>query len=120
MTGWIGRFFKMLGTGIVALWRMFIALCTWCLRVFWNICWMLFSLLCAGMAVIVLLGLGAMCILLLQGYPLFGLFLISIGGILCLGSLSYGAFTLLIRKDKEDKAEETEQSGGEVQYEQTA
>ena len=75
------------------------------------------------MAMIVLMGLGAISVLLFQGYPFVGIFFICLGGLLCFGAMSCGAYSLLIRK-KEDKSgkdeeniEEMEKSDGEVQYE---
>ena len=75
------------------------------------------------MAMIVLMGLGAIVVFLFQGYPFVGIFFICLGGLLCFGAMSCGAFSLLIRKkedqnDKdEEKTEEAEKSDGEVQYE---
>lgn len=117
-----GRFLRAIGYGIVASWRWFLRFCGWWLRLLWNMGWLMLSLFCAALCMILLMGVGAMLILLLQGYPLIGLFLISLGAILCLGSLSYGAFSLLIRKEKEkDKdgiqKKDGEHPTGEVQYE---
>ena len=88
----------------------------------WNAAWLLFAMFCACLAMITLMGVGAASVLLAQGYPLIGVFIICIGGLLCMGSLSYGAFSMLVRSKQNDgdgnNAEE-EKSGKEVVYEQT-
>lgn len=119
--------FSAMGKGMVSLWRYLCAFCLWFLKLLWNLAWLMFSLLCAFMAMIALMGFGTLLILLFQGYPFFGIFLISLGGILCFGALSCGAFSLLIREkeEKNGKSEETigkeieeaEKSDEEVQYE---
>ncbi len=123
----IGSVLKAIGNGIVSVCRACCAFCIWCLKWFWNLGWLIFSVFCAFMAMLVLMGLGAIVVLLFQGYPLVGIFFICLGGLLCFGALSGGAYSLLIRKkddksgnDKEkteEKIEEAEKSGGEVQYE---
>lgn len=119
----IGSILKITGSGIVSVCRACCSFCIWCLKWFWNLGWLMFSIFCAFMAMLVLMGLGAIVVLLFQGYPFVGIFFICLGGLLCFGALSCGAFSLLIRKkeDKngkdEEKTEETEKSGGEVQYE---
>lgn len=119
----IGSIFKITGNGIVSVCRACCSFCIWCLKWFWNLGWLMFSIFCAFMAMIVLMGLGAILVLLFQGYPFVGIFFICLGGLLCFGALSCGAFSLLIRKKEnksgkdEEKTEETEKSDGEVQYE---
>lgn len=100
MGGYIGRFFRAIGRGIVISWRWFIAFCIWCLKFMWNAAWLMFAFICAGMAMITLLGVGAIPVFLAQGYPFIGIFLMSLGGLLCFGALAYGAFSMLIRKKK--------------------
>lgn len=116
------NFFRMTGHGVAALCGIFWAFCRWWLRFFWNAAWLLFSLFCAAMALIVLMGIGTMLVFLIQGYPILGLFLICLGGLLCLGAMSAGAFSLLIRREKEENKQNTgiggmEKHEGEVQYE---
>ena len=125
MDGSIGKFFRAIGRGIIALWNWFIRFCIFWIKFMWNAAWLLFAVFCACMAMIVLMGVGAMPILLSQGYPLVGIFIICVGGLLCLGSLSYGAFGMLIRKKQDDRDvnnrdEDKEKSGKEAVYEQTA
>ena len=119
----IGSVLKTIGNGIASVYRACCLFCIWCLKWFWNLGWLMFSIFCAIMAMIVLMGLGTILVLLFQGYPFVGIFFICLGGLLCFGALSCGAFSLLIRK-KEDKSgkdeeniEEAEKSDGEVQYE---
>lgn len=110
--------FSAMGKGIVSLWRCCCNFCIWFLKLIWNLGWLMFSLLCALVGMIVLVGFGAILILLFQGYPFFGIFLISLGGILCSYALSCGAFSLLIREKEIEKViEEAEKSDEEVQYE---
>lgn len=141
----IGSACRMTGRGIAALWRGVAALCIFCLKFMWNAAWLLFALICAGMAMITLLGVGMIVVFLVQGYPFIGFFLMSLGGLLCFGALAYGSFGLLIRKkrtggdnsrrgaaaggpDEGEEAEESDESrkeemiqryGGEAVYEQT-
>lgn len=122
----IGSVLKTIGNGIVSVWRMCCAFCIWFLKLIWNLGWLMFSLMCGFMAMIVLMGLGAIVVLLFQGYPFVGISFICLGGLLCFGALSCGAFSLLIREKEEkngkngkseETVEETEKSDGEVQYE---
>lgn len=125
-------FLGAIGHGITAIWRAVIGFCIWGLRLIWNWGWLLFSLMTAFMTMITLLGFGTVLIFLLQGYPFTGIMLMCLGGILCFGSLTCAAFSMIIRKqneenkkDKEDRnkddktgtEEKEECSGGEVQYE---
>ena len=123
MGGYAGRGLRAIGQGIVALWRWFIELCSFCLKFIWNAAWLLFALICAGMAMITLVGVGAIPVFLVQGYPFIGFFMISLGGLLCLGALSYGAFGMLIRREKtggdgsgkgEEAEEDVESRKGEM------
>lgn len=114
--------FRMTGRGIAELWRMLLAFCVFCLRFFWNAAWLMFSAFCGIMAMIVLMGAGTMLIFVLKGYPIFGLFTICAGGLLCLGAMCAGAFGMIIRRKKEEQ--DTERTNGrpggpegEVQYE---
>lgn len=122
MGGRMGKFFRTVGSGIAALWRWFVRFCIFWLKFMWNAAWLLFAMFCACLAMITLMGVGAASVLLAQGYPLIGVFIICIGGLLCMGSLSYGAFSMLVRSKQNDgdgnNAEE-EKSGKEVVYEQT-
>ncbi|MCM1134976.1 MAG: DUF1700 domain-containing protein [Clostridium sp.] len=109
--GKMNHFFKSMGRGLIAFWRMLAAFCGWWLRLFWNMAWLIFAIFCAVMAMIVLMGIGAMIVLLLKGYPIIGLFLVCLGGLLCFGSLAAGAFSLLIRKEKPETSAEKEKLG---------
>lgn len=124
MGGHLGKLCKAVGHGIIVLWNWLIRFCVFLLRFMWNAAWLLIAVFSACMAMIVLMGIGAMPVLLSQGYPLVGVFIICVGGLLCLGSLSYGAFGMLIRKKLDDsdvnnRDEDREKSGKEEVYEQT-
>lgn len=97
------NFFMTTGRGIAALWRMFLAFCIFWLRFFWNAAWLMFSLFCGIMAMIVLMGVGMTLVFLLKGYPFFGLFTICAGGLLCFGAMSAGAFGMITRRKKEEQ-----------------
>ena len=118
--GRIAGFCKAVGHGMVALWKWFLAFCVFWLKFMWNAAWMLFGLFCACLAMITLMGVCAIPVLLVQGYPFVGIFLICVGGLLCLGTLSWGAFSMMIRKKKDMKDEDAEKYDEEVPYEQTA
>lgn len=68
----------------------------------------------------ILMGAGAVLVFLAQGYPFIGLFLICLGGLLCLGALAYGAFTMLIRKEKTDGNDSGTQSGKDAEKKEDA
>ncbi|MBD5393321.1 MAG: DUF1700 domain-containing protein [Lachnospiraceae bacterium] len=118
--GHIRRIFQSIGHGITVMWGWIVTFCIFWLKLMWNAGWLMFSLFFACMALIILMGVGAIPVFLVQGYPLIGIFMFCLGGLLCFSSLSCGAFSLLIRKKKESGNEESKESGEEVQYEQTA
>ena len=108
------------GRGIAAVWRWCLGVCIFWMKLMWNMAWILFGLFCAGMAAILLMGVGAIPIFLFQGYPFAGIFIICVGGIMCMCTLACGAFSLLIRRKKEDAdAGREKKSGEEEVYEQT-
>lgn len=117
--GHFGGLCSAAASGIMNLCRWFGAFCIFWLKFIWNAGWLLFSLFCACMALIILMGVGAIPVFLVQGYPFIGIFIICVGGLLCFGSLSCGAFSMLIRKEKDKKDEEPERLDKEVCYEQT-
>ena len=100
MGGYAGRLFGTVGRGIVRSWKWLARFCIFWLKFMWNAAWLIFALICAGMAMIILAGAGATVVFLVQGYPLIGVFLMSLGGLLCFGALAYGAFGMLIRRKK--------------------
>ncbi len=124
MGGYAGRFFRAIGKGIVTLWRWFITFCIFWLKFMWNAAWLMAAVICAGMAMITLLGVGVIPVFLAQRYPFIGLFLMSLGGLLCFGALAYGAFNMMIRGKKDGGDESSvqdlkEEVAEEVSYEQT-
>lgn len=126
MGGHAGDFFKMVGRGIGASWRWILHCCVFWLKIMWNMGWLFFSLFCAFMAMVALMGIGGILILLLQGYPVAGILVMCLGGFLCCGALTCGAYSMIIRKKKDacekEKGEdrEPEESDGEVQHGQIA
>lgn len=110
MGGHVGRFFGTVGRGIVISWKCLVGFCIFWLKFMWNAAWLLFALMCAFMAMLALSGVGMIVVFLVQGYPFTGLFLISLGGLLCFGALAYGAFGMLI-KQKKDDGDDVEDSG---------
>lgn len=99
--GVMGGFFRVLGRSMVRTGRWFLDCCIWGLRLFWNMGWLLVSLLCAGMALLALMGIGATAILICGGYPFVSILIIGLGGMLCFGALAAGAFGMMVqRKEK--------------------
>ncbi len=94
----IGAVWKGLVKGTVVCWNAGIAFCIWGLRLVWNLAWVMAAVMFGGLAVLALAGLGMLLVLQFQGYPLVGMMLLILGGVLIFGSLSCGAFSLLIRK----------------------
>lgn len=134
MAAHAGSFFGAIGHGIKTICRAVADFCIWGLKLIWNCGWIMFSLMMAFMTMITLLGFGTVLIFLVQGYPFSGILLMSLGGILCFGSLTCAAFSMIIRMQKEENKdtekkkdnnkddktgteEKEEQSGEEVQYE---
>lgn len=109
-------FWKALGWGIVVCWNTCVRICLWCLRLFWNLAWLLFSVFCGILAAMMLAGVGGTVVLLFQGYPLIGVLLLSLGGLLCFGALSCGAYSLMIRREKKEPEEaDFERTDSEVE-----
>lgn len=103
--------------GIKAAWNLFVVFCIWWLRLFWNLAWLFMAAFFGFFTMFMLMGLGAGVVLLPQGYPVAGILLICLGGMLCFGALSCGSFSLLIRKKKEKPDAEEEISREEVRAE---
>ena len=116
----MGGFFGAIGRGMVQMWQWMLDCCIFGLRLCWNTGWLLFSLLCAGIAMIMLLGVGITIVLLCCGYPFTGIFITGLGGLLCFGALAAGGFGMMIRKKKENEDGTKGKNMEEVHYEQTA
>ena len=116
----MGGFFGAIGRGMVQMWQWMLDCCIFGLRLCWNTGWLLFSLLCAGIAMIMLLGVGIAIVLLCCGYPFTGIFITGLGGLLCFGALAAGGFGMMIRKKKENEDGTKGKKMEEVHYEQTA
>lgn len=91
--------------GIKVTWDLFAAFCIWWMRLIWNLAWLFMAVFFGFFTMLMLMGLGAGAVLLPQGYPVAGILLICLGGMLCFGVLSCGSFSLLIRKNKEKPEE---------------
>lgn len=115
-----GNILHKTGHAIAVMWKWCVQACLYGLRMMWNAAWLMCSLFCALIALIMLMGIGAMIILIADGYPLVGIFIICTGGFLCAGALACGAFVMMIRKKKDEKTDEAAEANGEVGYEQTA
>ncbi len=116
----MGEFFGAIGRGMVQMWQWMLDCCIFGLRLCWNTGWLLFSLLCAGIAMIMLLGVGITIVLLCCGYPFTGIFITGLGGLLCFGALAAGGFGMMIRKKRENEDGTKGKKMEEVHYEQTA
>ena len=116
----MGGFFGAMGRGMVQMWQWMLDCCIFGLRLCWNTGWLLFSLLCAGIAMIMLLGVGITIVLLCCGYPFTGIFITGLGGLLCFGALAAGGFGMMIRKKRENEDGTKGKKMEEVHYEQTA
>ncbi len=116
----MGGFFGAIGRGMVQMWQWMLDCCIFGLRLCWNTGWLLFSLLCAGIAMIMLLGVGITIVLLCCGYPFTGIFITGLGGLLCFGALAAAGFGMMIRKKKENEDGTKGKRMEEVHYEQTA
>ncbi len=95
----MGAVWKGLIKGTVICWNAGMAVCIWSLRLFWNLAWLMAALMFGALAVLAMAGLGMLLVLQFQGYPLVGTMLLTLGGVLIFGTLSCGAFSLLIRRN---------------------
>ena len=103
--------------GLIKIWNLFVRFCIWWVRLFWNLLWLFMALLFGGMTLITLAGVGTILVLLPQGYPLAGTLLICLGGMLCMGALSCGSYSLILHGKKEGQdafEEETEDAAGNI------
>lgn len=115
--GVMREFSRAMGRGTVMVWKWFLGCCIFGLRLFWNTGWLLFSLLCAGMAMIMLMGIGAMVVLMYGGYSFWGILVLGLGGMLCFGALAAGAFGMMIPKKEKNGDSQKGKINGEVYYE---
>ena len=105
--GGIKQICMVLGKGIKRLLHWFIRCCIWWLRLLWNLTFIFMTLFFGFFAMTALAGLGAGIVLLPQGYPLLGILIICLGGMLCFGALSCGAYSLVLRRKKEKTERDT-------------
>lgn len=71
------------------------------------------------MAMILLMGIGAMVVLMCSGYSFMGILVLGLGGMLCFGALAAGAFGMMIPNKRANGSSRKEKSNREVHYEQT-
>lgn len=118
--GTMGGFFRAMCQGMQRIWKWFLACCLFWMRLLWNMSWLIFSLLCASMAMFALMGVGMTIVLIYSGYPFLGIFILGLGGMLCFGALAAGAFGMMVKKKEEQEDRKGGRMEREVHYEQTA
>lgn len=84
----------MIGEGISRIFHGCINAVRWCVRLAWNMCCVGASLMVGFFGLFCLYGLGVLLVLVLQGYPLWGITLGCLGLVLCMFSLAGFGFTL--------------------------
>lgn len=102
--------------GVGSLWNGFLVLCKGCIRLTWNLFWLGMTVFTGIFTLLALFSFGMLLVLVLQGYPLAGWVILSLGFILCGGALTAGCYSLIRRKCK-DAVVMTEPEMEEVQYE---
>ena len=75
----------------------------WGVRLCWNLFWFCGAICLALGTIAAIFCFGALLILCFQGYPLIGVTLMSLGGLLCGGALTCAAWGLIRRKKTEEK-----------------
>ena len=75
----------------------------WGVRLCWNVFWFCAAVCLALGTIAAIFCFGALLILCFQGYPLIGVTLMSLGGLLCGGALTCAAWGLIRRKKTEEK-----------------
>jgi len=80
--------------------RLFLRTALWCIRTAWNVCWIGFSLFCAGFGLLSLFLFGLLTVLWLQHYPLAGVTVGCLGLVCCFFSAAGLGLTLVRRKKK--------------------
>ena len=85
----------MIGEGISGIFHGCINVARWCIHLTWNMCCAGASLMVGFFGLFCLYGLGVLLVLLVQGYPLWGITLGCLGLVLCMFSLAGFGFTLM-------------------------
>lgn len=75
----------------------------WGVRLCWNVFWFCAAVCLALGTIAAIFCFGALLILCFQGYPLIGVTLMSLGGLLCGSALTCAAWGLIRRKKTEEK-----------------
>lgn len=80
-----------------------------CVRWLWNGCMIFSALITGGLTLFGVFYLGAMAVLLLQGYPLFGITLASVGAVICCGAGTVLIISLIRRKETQIREPEVKE-----------
>jgi len=111
---------KAAGRGIKDMWKGLMALCKWMLRMTWNLFWFCASGVSGIFALVGLFGIGSMLVLRLQGYPLTGIVIFTLGIFLIFAAISGGCYSFMIRKkavsDVAAENEETHEQEEEAEF----
>lgn len=95
----IGTCIRGVGQGIGSFighcFRFLVWMALWCIRWCFNICMIFLGLLGGSFTLCMIFIFGASVVWLFHGYPLLGITLISLGTILCFGSVTYLCFSLM-------------------------
>lgn len=98
--GLIGRTGKGISVMVGGMWRLLLCAALWCIRFFWNCCFVGFALFSCMFGLMALFANGVLAVLWMQGYPLAGLTLGCMGVVLCLFAAAALSWTLLWRKQR--------------------
>lgn len=110
----------MIGEGISRVFRGCINTARWCIRLTWNMCCVGASLMVGFFGLFCLYGLGVLLVLLLQGYPLWGITLGCLGLVLCMFSLAGFGFTLRWLPERQKETGGKERKGREREQRESA
>lgn len=96
--GFVGRGFHSLCRGIRKMIKWTADIALWGIRLMWNGCWIMFSVLTAGFGLFSLFAMGLLAVLLTQGYPLAGVTIGCAGLVCCMFSAAGLGTTFLWRR----------------------
>lgn len=96
--GVFSRFFDFIYRGVKCACRGLWRIIKWCWRVVCNVFWAALSLFCALAAVFLLICFGTLTVLIFQGYPFIGFWLMSLGGCAGFGAICCAAFGQIRKK----------------------
>lgn len=99
----IGKLMRKAGCGMSRFIGAILLFTTACIRWLWNGCMILLALIMGACTLAGIFCMGVIAVLLLQGYPLVGITLASLGGVMCCGSITVLLFCLMRRKNGENR-----------------